>query len=55
MMPEQPTLTTARLQLRPLSAADAAPMARLVDDIAVARMTTSIPYPIRLRRCREVH
>src|SRR5882724_10919559 len=40
-----PTLATDRLILRPLSAADAAPMVRLADDEGVARMTTSIPHP----------
>jgi RimJ/RimL family protein N-acetyltransferase len=44
-MPEPPSLTAARLRLRPLDDADAASMARLVDDIDVARMTTSIPHP----------
>jgi RimJ/RimL family protein N-acetyltransferase len=44
-MPEPPSLTTARLRLRPLAAEDAAPLARLVDDVDVARMTTSIPHP----------
>jgi RimJ/RimL family protein N-acetyltransferase len=44
-MPEPLSLTTARLRLRPLDAADAAPMARLVNDIDVARMTTSVPHP----------
>jgi len=44
-MPETLSLLTARLRLRPLAAADAAPMARLINDIDVARMTTSIPHP----------
>jgi RimJ/RimL family protein N-acetyltransferase len=44
-MPEQPSLTTARLRLRPLAAGDAAPMARLINDIDVARMTTAVPHP----------
>jgi RimJ/RimL family protein N-acetyltransferase len=44
-MLEPPSLMTARLRLRPLAVEDAAPMARLVNDIDVARMTTSIPHP----------
>jgi RimJ/RimL family protein N-acetyltransferase len=39
------SLTSARLRLRPLDTADTAPMVRLVNDIEVARMTTSIPHP----------
>ncbi len=64
-MPQAPSLTTARLRLRPLAAADAAPMGRLVDDIDVARMTTSIPHPFaradagsfiaRMRDCDPRH
>jgi RimJ/RimL family protein N-acetyltransferase len=44
-MPKPPDLTTARLRLRPLSPRDAGPMTRWVDDIGLARMTTSIPHP----------
>ena len=44
-MPQPPALITARLRLRPLSASDAGAMTRLIDDIDVARMTTSIPHP----------
>lgn len=40
-----PTLGTDRLVLRPLRAADAAPMNRLAGDAGVAGMTTSIPHP----------
>jgi RimJ/RimL family protein N-acetyltransferase len=40
-----PTLSTSRLTLRPLRAADAPDLARLVDDPGVATMTTSIPHP----------
>ena len=40
-----PTLTTARLTLRPLRLDDAPVMTRLVDDPVVAAMTTSIPHP----------
>ena len=43
-----PILGTDRLILRPLQAADAAPMARLADDEGVARMTTAIPHPFSL-------
>ena len=38
-------LSTARLSLRPPHAADAPALARLVDDIDIARMTTAIPHP----------
>jgi RimJ/RimL family protein N-acetyltransferase len=40
-----PRLQTERLVLRPLAAADAAPMTPLADDPGVSRMTTSIPHP----------
>ncbi|NPA92850.1 MAG: GNAT family N-acetyltransferase, partial [Chloroflexi bacterium] len=39
-----PTLTTARLTLRPFTLADAAEVARLANDRAVAK-TTTIPFP----------
>jgi RimJ/RimL family protein N-acetyltransferase len=42
------TLKTRRLTLRPLRAADAPRMAALVNDIDIARMTTSIPHPFTL-------
>ena len=41
-----PTLSTPRLVLRPSRPEDAADVARLADDPGVARMTTSIPYPL---------
>ncbi|MEM9013225.1 MAG: GNAT family N-acetyltransferase [Pseudomonadota bacterium] len=42
----QPTLTSARLTLRPLRRRDAAAIARFAGDARVARMTTSIPHPL---------
>jgi len=41
-----PTLSTPRLVLRPSRLEDAPDVARLADDPGVARMTTSIPYPL---------
>jgi ribosomal-protein-alanine N-acetyltransferase len=41
----QPTLTTARLVLRPLAADDAADIQRLAGVFEVAGMTANIPYP----------
>ena len=40
-----PVVETARLTLRPVLASDAQRIAALANDIAVARMTTSIPHP----------
>jgi RimJ/RimL family protein N-acetyltransferase len=40
-----PKLSTRRLNLRAPSAADAPVLARLVDDVEIARMTTAIPHP----------
>jgi len=40
-------IETARLILRPLQPCDAAPMARLANDIAVATMTARLPFPYR--------
>jgi RimJ/RimL family protein N-acetyltransferase len=37
-----------RLRLRPVTLDDAAAMARLADDIDIARMTTSIPHPFHV-------
>ena len=44
----QPTLATDRLILRPLTIADAAPMATLLNDFDIARMVSRIPYPYAL-------
>jgi RimJ/RimL family protein N-acetyltransferase len=41
----QPTLTTARLSLRPLAATDAAEVRRLAGRFEVASPTTNIPHP----------
>jgi RimJ/RimL family protein N-acetyltransferase len=43
-----PVIAAERLRLRPTTLDDAAPMARLVNDIDIARMTTSIPHPFRM-------
>ncbi len=43
-----PEIAAGRLRLRPVTLDDAAPMARLVDDIDIARMTTSIPHPFHV-------
>ncbi|HEY3695216.1 GNAT family N-acetyltransferase [Phenylobacterium sp.] len=40
-----PVISTARLTLRPLKAADAVRMALLADDPGVGRMTTQMPWP----------
>jgi len=40
-------IETARLVLRPLQPGDAATMARLANDMAVATMTARLPYPYR--------
>ena len=52
-MPEPSRLETARLRLRPLDEADAPTMARLINDIGVARMTTSIPHPFACADARR--
>ena len=44
-MPKGPVLKTHRLTLRPIRASDAQAMARLINDLDVARMTTAIPHP----------
>jgi RimJ/RimL family protein N-acetyltransferase len=44
----RPTLATARLALREPRPDDAPALARLVDDLDVARMTTAIPHPYSL-------
>jgi RimJ/RimL family protein N-acetyltransferase len=43
--PPPPKVSTPRLSLRPPIAADAPRLARLVDDVDIARMTTAIPHP----------
>jgi len=48
LAPDRPGLATARLTLRSPVAADAARIAELASDIGVARMTTSIPYPLTI-------
>ena len=47
-----PRLATARLTLRGPEVADAARVAELASDVDVARMTTSIPYPLTLEQAR---
>ncbi len=44
-MPERPTLTTARLVLRPLTVADAPDVQRLAGEREVASTTLNIPHP----------
>jgi len=44
-MPERPTLTTARLVLRPLTMADAPDVQRLAGEREVASTTLNIPHP----------
>ncbi len=46
--PWPPDIAAERLRLRPVTLDDAAPMARLADDIDIARMTTSIPHPFHV-------
>ena len=43
---ERPSLATARLTLRSPRAQDAPRISELASDLGVARMTTSIPYPL---------
>lgn len=44
-MPEQPTLHTERLVLRPYAPDDAKELQRLIGDRAIADTTTNIPHP----------
>ena len=44
-MPQQPTLTTERLILRPFTTADAPAVQRLAGDWDVAKMIGTIPHP----------
>jgi len=46
-------LTTVRIRLRPFFATDAAPMARLINDLDIARMTTSVPHPYTCAHARR--
>jgi RimJ/RimL family protein N-acetyltransferase len=46
LLPERPILATSRLILRSPVAEDAPRIAELASDPGVARMTTSIPYPL---------
>src|SRR5208283_1407972 len=46
LQPERPILATSRLILRSPVAEDAPRIAELASDPGVARMTTSIPYPL---------
>ncbi|MEM8789159.1 MAG: GNAT family N-acetyltransferase [Pseudomonadota bacterium] len=46
-------LTTARLVLRPLAPADAAPITRLIGDWEVARWLTQVPYPYGLSDAKD--
>ena len=47
-----PVLTTERLRLRPLTAADAEPIARMAGDYDIARMTLRMPHPYALEDAR---
>ena len=44
-MARPPVLTTARLTLRPFSAEDAAPIIASLDDWAITRWLTHVPFP----------
>lgn len=44
-MPQRPTLSTARLVLRPFSPSDAADVQRLAGDDRVAATTLNVPHP----------
>jgi RimJ/RimL family protein N-acetyltransferase len=44
-MPDQPTLTTRRLVLRPLALSDAPRIEELVSEVDVASTTANIPHP----------
>jgi RimJ/RimL family protein N-acetyltransferase len=44
----RPEILTPRLALRPLEAVDAPALARLIDDEAIARMTSRVPHPYSL-------
>ncbi len=44
-MTAQPTLTTARLKLRPYTPADAGDITRLANDAEVTRYMPNLPYP----------
>lgn len=46
LLPERPSLATARLTLRSPAVADAPRISDLASDYDIARMTTSIPYPL---------
>ena len=50
---QTPTLSTPRLTLRSPRVADVPALARLVDDLDVARMTTSIPHPYPAGAARD--
>ena len=52
-LPPQPTLKTARLNLRPLRADDAPTLLRELSDAAVARETLNIPHPYSMARAEE--
>ena len=47
-----PGLATDRLTLRPLTLADAAPIATLLNDFDIARITSRIPHPYALDDAR---
>jgi RimJ/RimL family protein N-acetyltransferase len=49
----RPSLSTPRLRLRPTVPADAPRIAALAGDRDVARMTTSIPYPLTTAQAGE--
>lgn len=50
LIDERPSLATARLALRSPRADDAVRIAELASDFDVARMTTSIPYPLTVEQ-----
>jgi RimJ/RimL family protein N-acetyltransferase len=53
LMEHRPSLATDRLTLRSPAAADAPRIAELACDKGVARMTTSIPYPLTLAQAED--
>ncbi len=50
---ERPRLTTARLTLRSPRAEDAPRISQLASDFDIARMTTSIPYPLTVDQAAD--
>jgi len=52
-MAQTPVLKTARLTLRPFRLGDASRFVKLAGNLAVARMTSDIPYPLHVWQCRR--